>query len=92
MSTIRCDSRTTELIRGRTVFEHADELGVRVPSTCGRLAHCHECIVEIRRGMEALCPRAEPESFLKDTYRLACQATVEDPYQEVEFALLRRRP
>jgi uncharacterized 2Fe-2S/4Fe-4S cluster protein (DUF4445 family) len=41
--------------------------------------------------MEAVCPRTEPESFLRGDYRLACQAVIRNPDCDVEFALLRRR-
>ena len=92
MAGIRYGNLSTGLVGGRTVFEHADALGVPVPSSCGRLAHCHECVVEIRCGMEALSPKTEAEFFLKGSYRLACQAVVQDPDLEVEFALLRRLP
>ncbi len=77
---------------GKTIFDHADVLGVKVPTSCGRMGHCHECIVEVRRGLEALSPQTEAEAFLNDNYRLACQAVVETASQDVEFNLLRRSP
>ena len=81
-----------ELVAGQTIFDYADSLKVRVPTSCGRSGECHECIVEIRRGMEALTPPSTAETFLRDSYRLACQATVVDPSADVEFAVLRRQP
>ena len=81
-----------ELVAGKTIFDYADSLKVRVPTSCGRSGECHECIVEIRRGMEALTPPSTAETFLRDNYRLACQATVVDPSADVEFAVLRRQP
>jgi uncharacterized 2Fe-2S/4Fe-4S cluster protein (DUF4445 family) len=78
--------------RGRTLFDHADKLAVQVPTSCGRNGICHECIVEVKRGAEALVPRTGPEDFLSDNYRLACQAVVENPEIDVEFTLLQRRP
>ncbi len=42
--------------------------------------------------MDALTPHTEAESFLRDDYRLACQAAVIDAGAEVEFAVLRRQP
>ena len=42
--------------------------------------------------MEALSPRTEAEAFLKDPYRLACQATLRSTDEAIEFALLRRSP
>ena len=71
---------------------YADELAVQVPTSCGRNGICHECIVEIQRGGQALAPRTGPEDFLRDNYRLACQAVIDKPEIDVEFTLLQRRP
>jgi len=75
---------------GQSLFECADELGVRLPTSCRRTGDCHECVVEVRRGLEALSPPAEHEAFLRGNYRLACQARIEDPSADIEFAVLRR--
>ena len=76
----------------KTIFDYADELQVRVPTSCGRSGECHECIVEITRGMEALSPPTPAESFLRDRYRLACQARAVNPATDVVLKLLKRRP
>ena len=81
-----------QLSVGRTIFDYADTLRVRVPTSCGRSGECHECIVEIVRGMEALSPPGSSEEFLRDSFRLACQAAVLDPEADIEFAVLRRQP
>src|SRR5207244_10962437 len=83
----RCESEA-----GCTLFECADRLGVRVPTSCGRQGICHECIVEVTCGSEALVPRTGPEAFLRSGYRLACQAAVSDAGLDIEFAPLARRP
>ena len=92
MSPIYHSGQTLDHVQGRSIFDYADSLSVRVPTSCGRTGECHECIVEIRRGMDALSPLTDPERFLRDNYRLACQAVVEDPDADVEFAVLRRQP
>jgi len=92
MAWISYHSRRCASERGRTLFNYADDLAVQVPTSCGRNGICHECIVEIKRGAEALVPRTEPESFLRDNYRLACQAVIDNPEIDVEFALLQRKP
>ncbi|MAE67192.1 MAG: ferredoxin [Phycisphaeraceae bacterium] len=79
-------------IAGRTIFDYADEFDVRVPTSCGRTGHCHECVVEIQRGAEALGAPTESEAFLKPPFRLACQAVLERADQDVTFAILRRAP
>ena len=92
MSTITHDRAVRELIAGRTIFEYADELSVEVPTSCQRNGRCHECVVEIRRGMAGLSNPSEAESFLRGEFRLACQAEVVSTESDIEFAALRRRP
>lgn len=90
--TITCDGKTYQLSPGKTVFDYADDLAVQVPTSCFRTGQCHECIVEIKQGMEHLRPRNEAESFLRDNYRLACQSIVLDVDAHIEFTPLRRSP
>ncbi len=92
MGTISHDGKACDLVAGKTVFDYADELAVQVPTSCGRTGHCHECVVEIKRGMEALGPRTDAESFLRENYRLACQVVVEDAGVDIQFSPLRRTP
>jgi len=92
MAIIAHDNQKRDLVSGKTVFDYADDLKVQVPTSCGRAGICHECVVEISKGMEALSPRGEAESFLRDHYRLACQAWIENPDIDIHFAPLRRRP
>ncbi|MFW6194973.1 MAG: ASKHA domain-containing protein [Chloroflexota bacterium] len=82
-----------ELEQDKSLFDYADHLSVRVPTSCGRTGECHECIVEVRRGVGALSPQTEAERFLlNENYRLACQARIADPDADVEFTVLRRQP
>ena len=92
MSPLHYSDNTLELVAGKSLFDYADTLKVRVPTSCGRSGECHECIVEVKRGFDALSPLEEPEEFLRGNYRLACRATVIDPDADVEFAVLRRQP
>ena len=92
MGTVSSDDRACKLSIGKTIFDYADELAVQVPTSCFRTGQCHECIVEIKRGMEALQPRNEAESFLQEDYRLACQAVVSDANVDIDFSPLRRTP
>ena len=92
MGAISHDGDVRELARGKTVFDYADELAVRVATSCGRAGTCHECVVQIDAGMPALCPRTDAERFLHDPFRLACQAEVVDTAIDVQFAPLRRQP
>ncbi len=73
-----------------TLFDLADRRGVRVPTSCDRKGTCHECVVEVQEGSGDLTPRTPAESFLRDPYRLACQARA--AAGEVRFAPLSRKP
>ncbi|MQF64174.1 DUF4445 domain-containing protein [SAR202 cluster bacterium AD-802-L14_MRT_200m] len=92
MSPVYLNSQKLDSEKGESLFDFADSLSVRVPTSCGRTGECHECIVEIRKGAEAITPQTTSEKFLRGDYRLACQAFVADPSAEIEFAILRRQP
>lgn len=92
MSPIHHDNRRLDSVVGKTIFEYADALQVRVPTSCNRSGECHECIVEIKRGFDSMNTATPEESFLRGNYRLACQAYVTDPDADVEFVILRRQP
>ena len=92
MPHVYADGRKVELTVGKTVFDYADSLKLRVPTSCGRTGECHECIVEIKQGHSSLSKPSSSESFLRNDYRLACQAYVTEPGEDVEFATLRRQP
>ena len=92
MSPVIADGREVQYKEKNTLFDYADSLEVRVPTSCGRTGECHECIVEIRNGMNSLNLVTEQEKFLRGNYRLACRTTLEDSHATVEFATLRRQP
>ena len=84
------DARRQPLSVGHSIFDAADELAVAVTASCRRSGRCHECVVQVLRGEDALSPRTSPEAFLPAGFRLACQAVVERTDRDVEFAILRR--
>ena len=90
--TVSHDGKTQPLSAGMTLFDCADELAVEVPTSCQRNGRCHECVVEVTGGDEALSARSDAEGFLRAPYRLACQAVIERDDIDVAFAPLRRRP
>ncbi|MCH7801753.1 MAG: DUF4445 domain-containing protein [Chloroflexi bacterium] len=92
MSPLHHPDGRLDLTAGQSIFDYADALKLRVPTSCGRTGECHECIVELRRGLDALTPPTDSERFLRDNYRLACQARVVDPDDDIEFQVLRRQP
>ena len=92
MSPVFLNSKRLDSKNDDSLFDFADSLSIRVPTSCGRTGECHECIVEVRRGASALTPLTESEKFLRVNYRLACQALVADPSADIEFSVLRRQP
>ena len=92
MAFVKHNNRKTEIRPGRTLFDYADDFALRVATSCGRSGSCHECVVEVLEGEEALGPRSGAEAFLNGSFRLACQATVEDSGPDVVFEPLRRVP
>lgn len=78
-------------VPGRTLFDTADGFDLDVPASCRRSGRCHECVVEVTAGGEALTVPTVEEAFLRPGYRLACQATVARADVDVQFAVLRRR-
>jgi uncharacterized 2Fe-2S/4Fe-4S cluster protein (DUF4445 family) len=92
LSPVYLNSQKLDADTNDSLFDLADSLSVRVPTSCGRTGECHECIVEVRKGTEALTPPTEEEKFLRGNYRLACQACVTDTEVDIDFAVLRRQP
>ena len=92
MSPVFLNSKRLDSKKDDSLFDFADSLSIRVPTSCGRTGECHECIVEVRRGASALTPLTESEKFLRGNYRLACQALIADPSADIEFSVLRRQP
>jgi uncharacterized 2Fe-2S/4Fe-4S cluster protein (DUF4445 family) len=92
LSPVFLNSQKLDSNENDSLFDFADSLSIRVPTSCGRTGECHECIVEVRKGMDALTPATEEEKFLRGDYRLACQACVADPEADIEFSVLRRQP
>jgi uncharacterized 2Fe-2S/4Fe-4S cluster protein (DUF4445 family) len=48
-------------------------------------------VVEVRDGASLLSRRTDPETYLRGTFRLACQAIVEDGDGDIEFSIIRRK-
>jgi uncharacterized 2Fe-2S/4Fe-4S cluster protein (DUF4445 family) len=61
---------------GASLFDCAEKIGVRVPTSCLKNGKCKECVVEIAEGMECLSPATQYESHLTGNFRLSCQALI----------------
>ncbi len=67
---------SSQAIASASLFEHAEGLGVHVPTSCLKQGKCKECIVEVIEGMECLTGRTPQELHLKGNFRLSCQCRV----------------
>src|SRR5438477_404464 len=54
----------------RSLFDYAEEVGVRVPTSCNKQGKCKECMVEVAAGMACLTERTAAEGHLKGNFRL----------------------
>jgi uncharacterized 2Fe-2S/4Fe-4S cluster protein (DUF4445 family) len=78
---------------GVSLFSAAEQVGVRVPTSCVTQGKCKECVVEITRGMELLSDPTDFEKHLdlrNSRFRLSCQARVAHEQGDVECHTMRR--
>jgi uncharacterized 2Fe-2S/4Fe-4S cluster protein (DUF4445 family) len=61
---------------GQTIFECAERLGVRIPTSCNKQGKCRECLVEVTAGAEFLSPRTDRERHLSGAFRLSCRTEI----------------
>ena len=74
--TISINGQVTEATPGVSLFEHAERLGIAVPTSCGKQGKCRECIVEVTEGMECLSQPTAEERHLSAPFRLSCRTLV----------------
>jgi uncharacterized 2Fe-2S/4Fe-4S cluster protein (DUF4445 family) len=70
------NGQSTEALPGTSLFDFAERLGVRVPTSCQKQGKCKECMIEVVEGMDCLSPPTDAEEHLKGNFRLSCQCRV----------------
>jgi uncharacterized 2Fe-2S/4Fe-4S cluster protein (DUF4445 family) len=75
---------------GRTLFDYAEQAGVRVPTSCQKNGKCRECMVEVIEGYQLLSPRTREEEHLPADFRLACRASVAAQSGSIRCHTMRR--
>ncbi len=75
---------------GASVFDCAETLGVKVPTSCRKQGKCKECIVEVTSGAEYLSAPGPEEKHLQDNFRLSCRACVTAETGAIECHTMRR--
>jgi len=61
---------------GVSLFEHAEALGINVPTSCRKQGKCKECVVEVTEGMGCLSDRILAEQHLQGRFRLSCSCRI----------------
>ena len=88
--TLNINDRTTDAPLGASLFDCAEQVDVRVPTSCHKNGKCRECMVEVVEGMSLLGPRTAEEQHLQDGFRLSCRASVVGPSGEIRCHTMRR--
>ena len=68
------DEHTVRPEPNTTLYQCAETLGVRVPTSCFSQGKCRECLVEVTEGEDLLTPRSPEEEHLQGSFRLSCRA------------------
>jgi uncharacterized 2Fe-2S/4Fe-4S cluster protein (DUF4445 family) len=74
--TLAINGSTTSAPVGASLFDCAEAIGVRVPTSCVKNGKCKECVLEVAEGTECLSPPTSFESHLTGNFRLACQTSI----------------
>jgi uncharacterized 2Fe-2S/4Fe-4S cluster protein (DUF4445 family) len=61
---------------GSSLFECAEALGIRVPTSCQKQGKCKECLVEVTEGMDCLSAPGPEERHLRGNFRLSCRCRI----------------
>jgi uncharacterized 2Fe-2S/4Fe-4S cluster protein (DUF4445 family) len=88
--TLTINGQSIQATDGQSLFDHAEALGIDVPTSCRKQGKCKECMVEVVEGMNALSAIAEPERHLKGNFRLSCQTYVTTAEGHVRCHIMRR--
>jgi len=74
----------------QSLFDCAEGLGIRIPTSCRKKGKCRECMVEVSGGMEFLTPLHASEEHMDGALRLSCCARLLDDTGEVHCNTLKR--
>ena len=74
----------------QSLFDLAEGVGLRVPTSCQKNGKCKECIVEVSEGMNLLSAPTDAERHLKGNFRLSCQTRVVADKGEIRCHTMRR--
>ncbi len=87
---ITINGQTATVTPGVSLFDHAERLGVRVPTSCQKQGKCRECMVEVVEGMALLSAPTTAEQHLSGAFRLSCQTFVMADSGQIRCHTMRR--
>lgn len=87
---VEMNLQQTSFDAGISLFECAERMEVRVPTSCRKNGKCRECLLEITEGMEILSPRSEEERHLSGKFRLACRTKIQENTGKLKCNTLKR--
>ncbi len=88
--TLTINGQQIEARDGWSLFDHAEALGIDVPTSCRKQGKCRECMVEVVEGLDTLSPHTDPERHLKGSFRLSCQTRITANSGHVRCHTMRR--
>lgn len=89
-ATLTINGQSIAAEAGKSLFDHAELLGIDVPTSCRKQGKCKECMVEVVEGMDALSAPTEAERHLNGNFRLSCQTCVMATSGHVRCHTMRR--
>src|SRR5581483_1551238 len=75
-ATLTINGQTIDAGPGPSLFDYAERLGVRIPTSCLKQGKCRECLVEVTEGGDLLTPREDRERHLNGAFRLSCRTRI----------------
>ncbi len=84
------DSQSIDAPTGSSLFDLAEKLKIRIPTSCGKQGKCRECLVQVTEGMDHLSKLAPEEEYLQSSFRLACCCKIKADAGSVTCNTLRR--
>lgn len=90
MTKVSIDSKVCDAHKGQTLFQLAENMGLKVPTSCNCQGKCKECLMEVTLGMEHLSPPARAEAHLLSGFRLSCLSRISGESGEIKAQLMGR--
>lgn len=75
-TTLFVNHKNAPVVEHSSLFDCAEAIDIRVPTSCVKQGKCRECLLEIESGMEFLSEPTAEEAHLGEGFRLACRTHI----------------